>query len=146
VPTSADTVSIAPVISGPDLSLVGLMIYTVNATTESVVSTTVMVAQDTEVTPVLVTDYIVDALEDESLTVSFEGIDYDNGICVVDFDDSIYAIANKSADLENAVLDAIAQSILDNVEGCMKVVYRIHDASYSTKNRTFAYDFVYMDN
>ena len=143
---AADKVTIAPVISGGGINLVAKMIYTVNASTMRVVSTTVMVREDTEMTPALVADYIVDSLKDESLNLSFDGIEYSDGVCVVDFDDSIFTIAGKSADLENAILDCIAQSVLDNVEGCTKGIYRIHNEAYSTVNRHFAYDFVYMDN
>ena len=143
---AADKVTIAPVISGGGINLVAKMIYTVNASTMRVVSTTVMVREDTEMTPALVADYIVDSLKDESLNLSFDGIEYSDGVCVVDFDDSIFTIAGKSSDLEDAILDCIAQSVLDNVEGCTEVIYRIHNEAYSTVNRHFAYDFVYMDN
>ena len=144
-PTTPDTVTIAPVISGGGINLVAKLIYTVDASTAKVVRSTVMVRDDTDITPALVIDCIVDSLKDESLNLSFDGVEYSDGVCVVDFDDSIYTIAGKSADLEDAILDCIAQSVLDNVEGCMKIIYRIHNEAYSTVNRHFAYDFVYMD-
>ncbi|MBQ3912604.1 MAG: hypothetical protein II694_06505 [Lachnospiraceae bacterium] len=144
-PTMHDTVTIAPVISGGRFNLVAKLIYTVDADTSRVVRSTVMVRDDTDITPALVIDFIVDSLKDESLNLSFDGIEYEDGVCVVDFDDSIYTIAGKSADLEDAILDCIAQSVLDNVDGCMSVIYRIHNEAYSTVNRHFAYDFVYME-
>lgn len=142
----ADIVDVTPVISGKDFKLVGLLIYTVDATSESVVNQTVMLAENTEITPALIIDYITEALKDESVKLSFDGIEYSNGRCIVDFDDSILSIAKASPDLENAVLDAIAQSVLDNVDGCMEIVYRLHGQRYSTANRTFDIDYVYMDN
>ena len=145
-PTAPDTVTIAPVISGDRLNIVAKLLYTVDAASETVVSTTVMVSADTEMTPALVLDYIVESLNDESLSLSFDDIKYSDGVCIVDFDDSIYTIAGKSSELELAILDCIAQSVLDNVEGCKQVIYRIHDRAYSTANLSFAYDFVYMDN
>lgn len=145
-PTTPDTVTIAPVISGGGINLVAKLIYTVDASTAKVVRSTVMVRDDTDITPALVIDCIVESLKDESLNLSFDGIEYSDGVCVVDFDDSIYTIAGKSADLEDAILDCIAQSVLDNVDGCMKIIYRIHNEAYSTVNRHFAYDFVYMDD
>ena len=144
-PTMPDTVTIAPVISGGSFNLVAKLIYTVDASTSRVVRSTVMVRDDTEITPSLVIDFIVDSLKDESLNLSFDGIEYEDGVCVVDFDDSIYTIAGKSVELEDAILDCIAQSVLDNVDGCMSVIYRIHNEAYSTVNRHFAYDFVYME-
>ncbi len=145
-PTSTDRVTIEPVISGGGINLVAKLIYTVDASTAKVVRSTVMVRDDTDITPSLVIDCIVESLKDESLNLSFDAIDYSDGVCVVDFDDSIYTIAGKSADLEDAILDCIAQSVLDNVDGCMKIIYRIHNEAYTTVNRHFAYDFVYMDD
>ena len=142
-----DVIEVTPrVTSGEHLKLFGLHIYTVNATTESVINQTVMLSEDTEITPALLIDYISEALKDESINLSFESVEYEDGCCVVDFDDSIFTIASKSASLEDAVLDAIAQSILDNVDGCLKIIYRIKGAAYSTVNRTFDYNYVYMDN
>ena len=124
----------------------GLLIYSVNASSESVVNQTVMLDEKTEITPSLIIDYVTEALKDESIKLSFDGIEYSNGRCIVNFDDSILNIAKSSSNLENAVLDAIAQSVLDNVDGCMEIVYRIHGQRYSTANRTFDIDYVYMDN
>ncbi len=142
----ADIADVTPVLTGKDFKLVPHMIYSVDATSESVVNQTIMLDESTEVTPELIIDYITEALKDESVKLSFTGIEYSNGRCIVDFDDSIVSIAESSADLEDAVLDAIAQSVLDNVKGCMEIVYRINGQKYSTANRVFDLDYVYMDN
>ena len=137
---------VTPLITGQNFKLVGIYIYTVDATLESVVNKTVMVKDTTEITPELIIEYILDSLKDESVNVSVKDVEYKNGICIVNFDESIIAIAKSNADIENAILDAIAQSVLDNVEGCKKIKYRINGSAYSTANRTFALDYVYMDN
>ncbi len=142
----ADVADVTPVLTGKDFKLVPLMIYSVNATSESVINKTIMLDENTDVTPELIIDYITEGLKDESVKLSFAGIEYNNGRCIVDFDDSIISIAKTSANLEDAVLDAIAQSVLDNVKGCMEIVYRINGQKYSTANRTFDLDYVYMDN
>ena len=137
---------VTPLITGQNFKLLGIFIYTVDATSESVVNKTVMVKESTEITPELIIDYIIDSLKDESVELNVKDVSYNNGDCIVDFDDTVKSIAKKSAKLENAILDAIAQSVLDNVDGCKKIKYRINGSAYSTANRTFALDYVYMDN
>ncbi len=132
------------VISGENLS--SIRIYTVDADSESVVSKVVMVRANTEVTPSLILEYLADSFKDESLKISFDSVDFSNETCIVSFTDSIYSIASQSVGLEEAVLDATAQSILDNVDGCLAIVFRINNGAYETSNFTFDLNYVYMDD
>ncbi|MBP5331805.1 MAG: GerMN domain-containing protein, partial [Lachnospiraceae bacterium] len=98
----------------------------------------------TAVTPKLILGYFLDSLEDESIALNITGVEVENDVCVIDFDDSIYDIASMGKKVENAVLDAAAQSILDNIDEVDGVGFSINGKAYETANNKFSLKAVYM--
>ncbi len=135
-----------PVITGDNFNLIALQYYSVNGATATVKTATVMLLENTEITPSLILSTVIDSLEDESIVVSANDATMSDGKCIVDFTESIAAVANQNANLEDAILDAVAQSILDNVQGCKSVSYRINGGAYDTVNNSFGLDDIYMDD
>lgn len=144
-PDDPDDITVTPVITGDDYNLIVVRFYTVNATNSMVKTATVMEREDVAITPEKILDYVIDSLEDESITLSYNSVAANNGNIIIDFDDSIIRISRSSADLEMAVLDAAAQSILDNIDGCQSIIYRINGGAYKTDNLSFGIDYSYMD-
>lgn len=136
--------NVTPVITGEAYNLIMVHFYTVDAASASVKSATVMEREDVELTPERVLGYLADSLEDESVTLNINSATENNGNIIVDFDDSIKIISQQSADLELAVLDAAAQSILDNIK-CGSIIFRIGGEAYRTANLSFGIDYSYMD-
>lgn len=142
----SDDTSVTPVITGENFNLIAMKYYIVNASNSTLKTTTAMIRDDAEITPKLILDYICDSLEDESVTLSYKSIEVNDGICTINFDDSIIRIAEQNADLEEAILDAASQSILDNIEGCRGISLMINDGEYSTQNLKFSLTDIYMDD
>ena len=107
-------------------------------------SATSLITNTTKITPKLILGYFVDSLEDESIELSIKDVQITESLCVIDFDDSIYDIASMGKKIENAVLDAAAQSILDNIDEVEGVGFSINGKAYSTTNNKFALNSVYM--
>ena len=103
-----------------------------------------LVDDSTSVTPDLILGYFTDALEDESINITINDTSIVDGICRISFDDSIYDVASMGKEVEQAVLDAAAQSILDNIDNVSGVSFYINDREYSTKNYTLDLKSVYM--
>lgn len=120
--------------------------YTVSLATDNVSTVRVVLDADTEISPALIVDLLIDSLEDEAIELSVDYVKAEDNICIISFDNSIYSISKLGTDFEYRVLDCVAQSILDNIEGCIGVVYRINGNSYSTGNITLGVDEIYMDN
>ena len=119
--------------------------YTVNSRGVLVRATSI-ISGKSKVTPQLITEYVLDSLEDESIILETESITVEDSDCIISFTDSIYDIAAEGLVLETAVLDAISQSILDNIESVAGIIFRINGEAYSTKNLSFKIDAVYMGN
>ena len=123
-----------------------LRYYTVNVSNNTVRSAVSMVPENTKITPELIMSYVIFELEDESLDLAINSAKVESGICTVDFNDSVYAIASNGSALEYAILDASAQSILDNVAECKSVCFTINGQAYSTANISMDIDEIYMDD
>ena len=52
---------------------------------------------------------------------------------------------NVSKEVETSILDAIAQSLLDNLTDYNKVIFRIMGDSYQTDNFSFDLNHIYME-
>ncbi len=136
---------ITKVVPGKDnTEVVTLRYYTVRSDGQLERATS-MVEGKTSITPEVVLDFLLDALEDESLVLNVDSVKISDSVCIISFDDSIYDIASEGERIENSVLDAIAQSILDNVADVTGVAYRIKGDRYETVNNSFTLDSVYME-
>ncbi|MCR5685435.1 MAG: hypothetical protein K6G81_08485 [Lachnospiraceae bacterium] len=145
-PTGSDTEpELTKTVQNQDKTeVITLRYYVVNGNGQLERATS-LVKGGTQITPELVLDFLLDSLEDESIVLKVDGIEIKDKVCVISFDDSIYSVAASGARMENAVLDAIAQSILDNVKDVLGVSYRIKGDQYITDNNSFSVDSVYME-
>lgn len=103
-----------------------------------------LITDTTKITPKLVLGFFIDSLEDESFNLKINDVTVTDNLCVIDFDDSIHDIASMGKKVEDAVLDAAAQSVLDNIEEVEGVGFSINGAAYSTDNNKFVLNSIYM--
>lgn len=148
-PEGQSTTGDVPTQTVPELTdapggLVRLKYYTVSASSHSIKNAVVLVGSKYEITPSRIIGLIVDSLEDQSVIVDIDSVSIIDGVCVIDFDTSIRSISEKDTQLENAILDACAQSILDNISDCTAVSYKIDGGAYTTDGHSFAEDQIYM--
>ena len=119
--------------------------YTVDTKAKKLIQSVSAVKGGATLEPMKVLDLVSDALEDSSISVSFDGAYFDeNGYCVIMFNDSIKDISLKNPDLETLILDACGQSILDNIDS-PGVIVRIGEEAYVTDQYKFDINYVYMD-
>ncbi|MCR5824756.1 MAG: hypothetical protein K6G60_10035 [Lachnospiraceae bacterium] len=86
---------------------------------------------------------IVSSLEDESFSVNIKNAYFEKSMAIVDFaEDGAPGI--KYPDYEVAVLDCIAQSIIENYENCTAVIFRVNGEAYSSGNLSFGADEAYL--
>jgi len=127
-----------------DTSVTKLGYYSVDSSGR-IIRATSLVSESKEITPELIIGYVTDSLEDESIVLKVDSISIEGKTCVISFDDSIRTVASEGIKLETAVLDAISQSILDNIDSVDAMCFRINNEAYSTTNLKFSIDSVYME-
>ncbi len=103
-----------------------------------------LISESTQITPELVLSYFIDSLEDESIILELDEVKVDESVCIISFTRTINDIAALGKDFESAVLDAAAQSVLDNFDDIDGVSFRIEGEAYATANYSIKPDSIYM--
>ena len=129
------------VLNNPEVTKIGY--YSVDSSGK-IKRATSLVVDPSSITPELILSYFVDSLEDESIMLEIDDVSVENNICHISFNDSIYDVASMGKNVETAVLDAAAQSILDNIENVTGVSFYIKNKKYSTANYDFTLNSIYM--
>lgn len=136
------------VIPTPNISLMNtkeIFIYSMNANSTQKEAITALIPEDTEITPVLIVDMVEDAMADASFIIGIDSVDTDGDSVIVSFLNNQPPVVNVSKEVETSILDAIAQSLLDNLTDYNKVIFRIMGDSYQTDNYSFDLNHIYME-
>ena len=120
--------------------------YTVNPDTFETEAVSAVVKSDYADNPGNLVVLIGDSLEDAGYEVGIRSAEIDGDNVVVDFSPDMYPVAGLTESEEKAVLDAIAQSMLDNLAEQNGVVFRVMGEAYESENFSFGKHYVYMKN
>lgn len=119
-----------------------LPVYTVNADTGDLEPVTAVITEGTEITPQLIVDTVVKSLaDDQSINVGIDQVSQDNDTVIVSFKKDTPPSADTGSGYEAAILDAFAQSLMDNLN--VKVIFRIEGKAYVSGTFEFGIDDVY---
>lgn len=121
-------------------------IYTMNETTLNVESAVALVPFDTELTPEIIVDMVVDSFADRLVTVGIDSVTTKKDAVIVSFLKTEAPLYNAGGGLESTILDAIAQSLVDNLPDYPKVIFRAEGEAYESGHYEFNIDEVYLDN
>lgn len=130
----------------PNTVLENIVYYTVDSASAEVKALNALIIGGDVKLPWRIVELVLNSLADESIEVNILSVIINDEVCVIDFDDSIQDVASMGAGIENAVLDAFAQSMLDNFDDCGSVIFRINSKPYKTKNNSFGLNQIYMDD
>lgn len=121
-------------------------IYTVDYDTLEKEAVLTVVPAEQELTPSELLDIVVDTLVDNSFTISIDTVVTQDDIVIVSFPKEGEPVHGLFARAEDAILDAIAQSLLDNFDEYHKIVFRCEMKEYQSDNHTFSLDYIYMED
>ncbi|MBQ9120286.1 MAG: hypothetical protein IJY09_09590 [Lachnospiraceae bacterium] len=107
---------------------------------------TAVLAADTVLTPEYLARYVADSMEDASVTVEIDSVSVEKELVVVSFAEDSMPVCDTKAELEGEILDAIAQSILENLEEYTGVIFRVLDGHYISENRSYDKNSVYLSH
>ncbi len=118
--------------------------YTVNPDTLETEAVSSMVEAGFMPEPKELLQLVKDSMEDNGYEIGIDEVSVEGNKVIVSFlADTAPAVGLSKAE-EKAILDAIAQSLLDNSGDYNKVVFRIMGAEYQSDNYSFQTDDVYM--
>jgi len=109
---------------------IDLPIYSVNVDTREVETKTALIPEGSEITPELIVTTVVDAMADNNIMVGIENVTTEDDTVIVSFYKDKAPLAEEGSSYETAILNAIAQSLIDNLDDYHKVVYRVEGKAY----------------
>ncbi len=122
-----------------------ILIYTINETTSEVEVVPALISDDSEITPELIVEKVTDSLVDRLVMVGIDEVTTDDDTVIVSFLSNQPPLTNVGSGLETTILDAFAQSLVDNLEDYPKVIFREEGKAYSSGHYKFGIDQVYLD-
>ncbi|MBP5159273.1 MAG: GerMN domain-containing protein [Lachnospiraceae bacterium] len=114
-----------------------------------IVVETAFVETDRELVPDQIMEFIIDSMSDRSIDIDYEEVTEsgEDGakVLTVDFTSSIRNVGSYGGEFERLLLDAVAQSLLDNIPDSMHISFLIEGEAYKTDNCDFEKGYFYMD-
>ena len=123
-----------------------ISIYTINQDTLGVESVIALVPADSENTPQLIIDQVIDSPADNLVQIGVDEVTTQKDTVIVSFKSDQPPLTNVGSALEKTILDAIAQSLVDNLKDYPKVIFRVEGKPYSSGHYSFGPDQIYLDN
>jgi len=138
VPTHTEELTIAP------LESMEINIYTLNPDSLEKEAVTVLVTVEDELTPELIVEQVVDAMEDEGFYLGINDIILEDSSVRIDFKSNAVPVIDVGASVEGSIIDILAQSILENLPQYKKIYISIEGGPYHSGHLEFELDEVYL--
>lgn len=124
---------------------VELVIYVVNSST-NLDPVTALIPADSELNPKLIVDTVVDSMADQSLTLGIESVTTQDDTVIISFYSNQPPLSDVGSGLETAILDALAQSITENLDDYNKIIYRVEGGPYISGHIELGIDEIYFED
>ena len=121
-----------------------ITIYTLNSDSLEKEAVSVLITVEDELTPELILEQVIDAMEDEGFYIGINNIIMNDDSVTIDFKSNTAPVIDVGASVEGSILDVLAQSILDNLPQYKKVYLSIEGKPYKTGHLEFELDDVYL--
>ena len=121
-----------------------ITIYTLNPDSLEKEAVNVLVTVEDELTPELIAEQVVDAMEDEGFYLGINDIIIENDSVRIDFKSDAVPVVDVGASVEGVIIDILAQSILDNLPQYKKIYISIEGGPYHSGHLEFELDDVYL--
>lgn len=142
VPTGTEAQNDVPTIA--PLENLEITIYTLNPDSLEKEAVSVLVTVEDELTPELIVEQVVDAMEDEGFYLGINDIIIEGDSIRIDFKSDEVPVIDVGASVEGSIIDILAQSILDNMPQYKKIYISIEGGPYHSGHLEYELDDVYL--
>ena len=121
-----------------------ITIYTLNPDSLEKEAVTVLVTVNDELTPEVIVEQVIEAMEDEGFYIGVNDIIIEGESVRIDFKSDAAPVIDVGASVEGSIIDILAQSILDNLSQYKKIYISIEGGPYHSGHLEFELDDVYL--
>ncbi|MBE5967846.1 MAG: hypothetical protein E7255_12925 [Lachnospiraceae bacterium] len=122
-----------------------LLVYTIDPDKGEVEAATAMVSEDNEITPELIVSKAAEAMADKSIGIGIDKVTTKEDAIIVSFNSDKPPLTEVGAGIETAILDAIAQSLIENLPDYNKVIYQVQGKAYTSGHIELGLDEAYFE-
>ena len=90
-----------------------------------------------------IVDMILENIDIEGIKVT--DAHFENNCVIISFSSKGKPIKKCSEKIENLILEAFSNSILENIINCESIIFRMDDKAYKSKNQSFKYKEIYSE-
>lgn len=118
-----------------------ITIYSINSDTMSLIPVSVRKTNGGQLTAQSITNLVQSGLNDDKIKV--ENVSVENDKVIVSFSSKGRPVKDCSSQMEDLILECFANSLLDNVKNCKKVIFRCDGKAYHSSQYDFTINEVY---
>lgn len=96
-----------------------------------------------EITAESIVQAVVDNYSRNNIEIGIYSVVQEDSTVIVSFDSDKAPIVGVGSGAEDTILNSIADSLIDNVENCKSVIFRMEDGPYESGHYIFGIDEVY---
>lgn len=124
-----------------------LSIYTVDTQEGSgdIIPVTAIITEGDKITPEFIVEKVVESLADQAITIDTPEVTQEKTATIVNFKKNAAPYNKKYAEYEENILNAFAQSLIDNLEDYDKVIFRVEGKPYKSANFKFGLNQAFME-
>lgn len=119
-------------------------IYTIDPDSKSAIDKVRTIPKDTEISLNAIVQYVISDMKDNSYVIKINDCNMKDGLAIIDFSSDTPPVTSKDKELEEAILNAFAFSIMENLPDCQGVCYHVDGKAYESKNNSFDLDYIYL--
>jgi hypothetical protein len=120
-----------------------LLIYGMQNETLESEQVSVTVPKQSEITAEFIVGLVVDVFADNSLEIGIDSVTEDGDKVIVSFQKDKAPLINVGSGVEITILDSISMSLLDNLDTCKNVIFRVEGEAYASGHVELGIDEVY---
>lgn len=121
-----------------------ISIYSIDDDSLESVEETVNVPAEEELTAKIIVDKVVEAFGEHDIEIGIYSVTQKDDNVYISFTKDKAPSATVGSSVEGTILDSMAKSVLDNVESCNNIIYRMEDDPYASGHIELEYDEVYL--
>lgn len=97
-----------------------------------------------EITPEVIVSLVVEAFSEHSLDIGIDYVKQEDSNVIVSFLYDKAPLSQVGTDVEETILNSIADSLIDNVPNCKGVIFRAEGDAYESGHYAFGKDELYV--
>lgn len=120
-----------------------IFIYGIQGETLESEQVGVLIPEEAEITADYIVNQVVEVFAEDSIEIGIDSVIVEGDNVIVSFQSDKAPLYNVGSGVESTILDSFAMSLLDNIETCKNVIFRVEGKAYQSGHIELGIDEIY---